>query len=513
MTASPVRSARALFLLAGLLPLLSSAAPCARWFAEGDAFDRRREEKVAVLSPDRLSALRKLIATRDARQTEVVVLGRLAEEKAAAVAEMDRRFAGEYGIRADRNYTYDPSDATVYLLSEDPARGGSAEKPARLPHRVFPTDAESQAFLALMQAKQEALAARRVFLSERTAKEAALAGVLDRMGRDFNLDPSRGYRLDPPTRSVFAEYVPPRAPTPEERAAAAAAEKKSKQEALEKAKKLRDEAKRLAAEKERLTAEEEEAERLRREELRRVEKELAELDAREASRAREAAKAKAEAERRAADALRREAEAKAKAEREKARAAELAKKEAERKAREEAEAKAKEAREKARAAELAKKEAERKAREEAETKAKAEAEQARANAIRAEEEALAAHVAEVSGERSRRRDEVARRKTAAEAGADRAAKALADVESRLSRLREEGRLTEVQRDLLTAQVAAAKTAYASAEVAVKQAAKDLAEAEKALSSTEADARKAFYANLRAQGKTPLTEPRGFFSWF
>ena len=467
------------------MPILSSAAaPRSRWFVDGDSFQTRREEKVAVLSPDRLSALRKLIAARDARQAEVVVLGRLAEEKAAAVAEMDRRFAGEYGIRADRNYTYDPADLTVYLLSTDARHGGTAEAPARLAHRVFPTEAEAQDFLALMQAKQEALVARQVFLSERTAKESALAEVLDRMGRDYKLDSSRGYRLDAPTRSVFAEYIAPREPTPEERAAAAAAEKKSQQEALEKAKKLRDEAKRLAAEKERLTADEEEAERLRREELRRVEKELAEIEAREAARAKEAEKEKAEAERRAAESLRREAEAKAKAEREKARA--------------EAEAK---------------KAAERKAREEAEAKAKAEAEKARAEAIRAEEEALAAHVAEFSGRLARRRDEIAKRKEGAETSADRAAKALADVEKRLSTLREEGRLTELQRERLTAQVSAAKAAYVEAEAAVKQAERDLAAAEKSLSSAEADARKDFYANLRAQGKKPLTEPRGFFSWF
>ena len=484
MTSVLPRSAKALLLLAGLVPILSSAAaPRSRWFVDGDSFQTRREEKVAVLSPDRLSALRKLIAARDARQAEVVVLGRLAEEKAAAVAEMDRRFAGEYGIRADRNYTYDPADLTVYLLSTDARHGGTAEAPARLAHRVFPTEAEAQAFLALMQAKQEALVARQVFLSERTAKESALAEVLDRMGRDYKLDSSRGYRLDAPTRSVFAEYIAPREPTPEERAAAVAAEKKSQQEALEKAKKLRDEAKRLAAEKERLTADEEEAERLRREELRRVEKELAEIEARESARAKEAEKEKAEAERRAAESLRREAEAKARA-----------------------------AADKARAEAEAKKAAERKAREEAEAKAKAEAEKARAEAIRAEEEALAAHVAEFSGRQARRRDEIAKRKEGAETSADRAAKALADVEKRLSTLREEGRLTELQRERLTAQVSAAKAAYLEAEAAVKQAERDLAAAEKSLSSAEADARKDFYANLRAQGKKPLTEPRGFFSW-
>ena len=514
MTSVLPRSAKALLLLAGLVPILSSAAaPRSRWFVDGDSFQTRREEKVAVLSPDRLSALRKLIAARAARQAEVVVLGRLAEEKAAAVAEMDRRFAGEYGIRADRNYTYDPADLTVYLLSTDARHGGTAEAPARLAHRVFPTEAEAQAFLALMQAKQEALVARQVFLSERTAKESALAEVLDRMGRDYKLDSSRGYRLDAPTRSVFAEYIAPREPTPEERAAAVAAEKKSQQEALEKAKKLRDEAKRLAAEKERLTADEEEAERLRREELRRVEKELAEIEARESARAKEAEKEKAEAERRAAESLRREAEAKARAAADKARAEAEAKKAAERKAREEAEAKARAEREKARAEAEAKKAAERKAREEAEAKAKAEAEKARAEAIRAEEEALAAHVAEFSGRQARRRDEIAKRKEGAETSADRAAKALADVEKRLSTLREEGRLTELQRERLTAQVSAAKAAYLEAEAAVKQAERDLAAAEKSLSSAEADARKDFYANLRAQGKKPLTEPRGFFSWF
>ena len=87
------------------------------------------------------------------------------------------------------------------------------------------------------------------------------------------------------------------------------------------------------------------------------------------------------------------------------------------------------------------------------------------------------------------------------------------MEKRLSTLREEGRLTELQRERLTAQVSAAKAAYVEAEAAVKQAERDLAAAEKSLSSAEADARKDFYANLRAQGKKPLTEPRGFFSWF
>ena len=48
---------------------------------------------------------------------------------------------------------------------------------------------------------------------------------------------------------------------------------------------------------------------------------------------------------------------------------------------------------------------------------------------------------------------------------------------------------------------------------VRNARRTLSDAEDALSNAEKDARKAFYNAIRASGKEPLTEPRGFFSWF
>ena len=291
-----------------LLPLssLADTAPHSHWFEEGGAFDRRREEQVAVLSPDRAALLGRLVAAREARQIEVVVLGRLVDEKAAIVERADERFSGEYGIRTDRNYTYDPESLTIFLLSPDSRHGGTPEAPVRLAHRVFPTEEESKAFLSLVKEKQDALSVRQVLVAERAAKEAALAEVYDRLEKAFGLDPARAYRFDATTRTLFAEHVSPREPTPEEIAAAQA---------------------KKAAER----------------------KAAAEAEAR----AKAAEQAKKSAERKA----REESEAKAKAEREKARAEAEAKKAAERKMRAEAEAE----REKARAEAKAKKEAERKA--------------------------------------------------------------------------------------------------------------------------------------------------------
>lgn len=295
-----------------LLPIssLADTAPRSRWFVDGGAFDRRHEEQVSVLSPDRAALLGRLVAARDARQIEAVVLGRLVDEKSSIVEKADQRFAGEYGIRTDRNYTYDPESLTIFLLSSDARHGGTSEAPVRLAHRVFPTEEESKDFLSLVKEKQDALSVRQVLAAERAAREAALEEVYDRLEKAFGLDPARAYRFDAPTRTLFAEHVAPREPSPEEVAAA-----RAKKEAERKA----------AAE--------------------------AETRAKAAEQAKRAAERKARA----------EAEAKAEAEREKARAEAKARKAAERKMRAEAEAE----REKARVEAKAKKEAERKAAEEA----------------------------------------------------------------------------------------------------------------------------------------------------
>ena len=442
-----------------LLPIssLADTAPRSRWFAEDGAFDRRREEQVSVLSAERAALLGRLVAARDARQIEAVVLGRLVDEKSSIVEKADQRFAGEYGIRTDRNYTYDPESLTIFLLSSDARHGGTPEAPVRLAHRVFPTEEESKDFLSLVKEKQDALSVRQVLAAERAAREAALEEVYDRLEKAFGLDPARAYRFDAPTRTLFAEHVAPREPSPEEVAAARAkkeAERKAREEAEAKA----------------------EAER---------------------EKARAEAKAKKAAERKA----REEAEAKAEAERERARAEAKAKKAAERKAREEAEAKAEAEREKARAEAKAKAEAERKA-----------AEEAKAAAVRAEEEALSAFVAKSVAEKTLLRDQAARAKGEADRKVESAARILSDEDARWRRSRDEGRLTELQRTRLDAQLSAAKAACSEAEAAARRAARALSAAEDALSRAEKDARKSFYEGLRAQGRQPLTEPGGFLSF-
>ena len=133
------------------------------WFLDDGSFIRRREEKVAVLSPENLRRLQHLIAERNAFRADMAALKRLSAEKTEALRAIDERFANEYGVRHDRRYSYDADKTTLFLVSTDPRHGGSAEKPALLPHRTFPTDEEAAAFLALMKAKEEAIAARNVF--------------------------------------------------------------------------------------------------------------------------------------------------------------------------------------------------------------------------------------------------------------------------------------------------------------------------------------------------------------
>ena len=205
---------------------VAGVAAEAGWFTDSPSPPRRREEKVAVLSPQRTARLRTLCAERDAREAEIAVLRRLSDEKSATVEEVTRRFSGEYGIRPDRNYTYDPDSLTLFLLSPDPRHGGPPEAPARLPHRVFPTDEEAQAFRALMSEKDAALAAKAVFDATLAQKEAALRETLGTMQVEFNLDVARTYRLDPDMRSVWMELPPPEQPpqlSPEEIAARRAA--------------------------------------------------------------------------------------------------------------------------------------------------------------------------------------------------------------------------------------------------------------------------------------------------
>lgn len=466
------------------LPLLLAAtAATAGWFVEDGSYQRRREEKVAVLSPARADALRRMIAERDARQAETVVLARLAAEKTAAVEEADERFAGEYGIRSDRNYTYDPSDMTVYLLSTDARHGGSPASPVRLAHRVFPTEEEAQAFLALMQAKQAAASARALFLATAAEKKAALEDVLARMGREYRLDPARSYRFDHDMRAIYVQYMPPPPPrvkTPEEIAAEmdakAAAERKAREEAVARATALRAEAKRIQEERAKLSADQKESIRVRDEAIRRLEKELGELDEQEARL-------------RKRDEERREEQAR------------LAKREAE-----------KAAREKARAEELAKREAERVAKE----LAKQKAEQERAAAIKAEEEALARHVAKVTSVRSARRDEAKRVFEEAER-AERESEERFEQARRIYKLARsagKGKPSEERLARLKLDIDNAQAALDRAKTVRKESRRALDEAEDRLGRAEKDATKAFDEHLRSKGKEPVRpSASGFFSWF
>ena len=462
--------------LLSLAILLAAGFASAGWFVDDGSYSRQREEKIAVLTPARLDALRRLISARDARQAEVTVLRRLADEKTTAIEELDERFAGEYGIRPDRNYTFDPSTLTVYLLSTDKRHGGSPKKPARLAHRVFPTEEEAQAFLALVQAKQAAADARAVFLAAAAEKEGLLRGVVDRMGREFQLDPARSYRLDPSTRSLFVQYVPPpkpREPTPEELAArakaAAEAERKARAEAEANVARLREEARRLAEQKRRLTAEEAEAERMRQEDLRRIEKQLAELNAREEARRKEAEEKRLEAERLAKKAAE-------KAAKERARAAEAAKREAEKTAREAA---------------RRKEERERIEREAAEKKAREEA-------IRAEEAALAQRI---SDEKSARTIAQVRANRAFAEAERREHQAEERLETVRRRRKEAGssanpRALELDIDLAESYLDRARRER-------KEARRAMEEAERALERAEEDATEAFDAEIRAKGGKPV----------
>lgn len=491
-------------------PVLLSPA----WFLEDGSFIRRREEKVAVLSPERLRELQRLIAERNALRGDIAALGRLSSEETEAIRAMDARFAGEYGIRQDRQYSYDAEKMTVFLVSADPRHGGTAEQPALLPHRVFPTDEEAAEFRALMKSKEEALNALRVFEAALVVRREKYRAALASMQSGFSLSLDRAYRLEPETRSVFVQYVAPPEPTPPtpqelaaKKAAEAEAERLAREEARRKAIELREEARRLAEEKKKLAAEETEAERERAEALRRVEKEIAELDAKEAERMKSEAKARAEAEKKA----KAEAEKRARAEAEaKAVAEKKAKAEAERKARAEAEAR-RNAEKKAMAEKKAKEEAEAKARKEAERKARAEAEAKAAAEKKAKEEAEkraraeAAKKAEAEKAAAEKAYQAALAAEEARLGEERRAafdaakKTLADVGRRKNRA--EAALKEAERDLVWAKsnkkgvelipykeaVTKAEKAIDVADDELSAARKQVKAAEKALSRIKDDA--------------------------
>lgn len=332
---------------------------CPAWFLEDGSFVRRREEKVAVLSPENLRNLQRLIAERNALRGDMAALERLSNEETEAVRAMDARFAGEYGVRQDRQYSYDADKMTVFLVSSDPRHGGTAEAPALLAHRVFPTEEEAAEFRALMKAKEASLNALQVFGAALAGRREKYRLTLAAMQSDFSLALDRAYRLDAETRSVYVQHVaPPPAPepTPEEiaakKAAEAEAERLAREESKRKAIALREEAKRLAEERKKLAAEETEAAREREEALRKVEKELAELDAKAAKEAKEKARAEAEAKAKAEKEAREKARAEAKAAEKKAREEAEAKAKAEKEAKEKAEQEAKAAREAALAAEV-----------------------------------------------------------------------------------------------------------------------------------------------------------------
>lgn len=218
-----------MFLSVGAMPLLAWPFGSS---SKGDAPGRREREVkspepkhaervVKVLTPAEAERLVRLNQMRRERQDELTILGRLSGEKQSELESFNVKLSKEYGIDDQRVYTYDATNRTVYLLlpseGQPAAAGGTvaakggvqtnavavAAAARRLPHRVFPTAEESQAFAQLVVAKKLTQQQLDVFATVEREKRLELAQVQGLLKKELGIDPQRNYRFEEETRKLY----------------------------------------------------------------------------------------------------------------------------------------------------------------------------------------------------------------------------------------------------------------------------------------------------------------------
>ena len=198
----------------GLLILVSEL--CLAGFLGGcvtyveDVDNRFPLRTVGKLSEERTEEFAKANAQLRECRGERDVLRKLLGEADASIAVINDDLYKKYSIDKDRNYTYNPTNLTVYLLATS-GDGASEEHPVPRAHRAFSGEEEAADFIASVTKRQK-LAERRAALAEALLlREESCRKVVNQMVAKFKINPAKEYRVN--RVNGFLYEVQPALPT------------------------------------------------------------------------------------------------------------------------------------------------------------------------------------------------------------------------------------------------------------------------------------------------------------
>ena len=153
-----------------------------------------------------------LAESRELREEEIKVLGRLHTEKKSELDRMNQRLMDGYGIAADQNYQYDRETRTLFKLElkegvdpDGPVPEGATA--GDLFNKVGPvtlatSDAESD-FLRLVSAKKITASELQVVGLLLKEKNMELQKVYSSLKERFAISPKKHYEYDPEAHTLF----------------------------------------------------------------------------------------------------------------------------------------------------------------------------------------------------------------------------------------------------------------------------------------------------------------------
>jgi hypothetical protein len=171
-----------------------------------------RRAHISIPDDQTEQILVQLAESRQLREEEIRVLGRLHVEKEGELERMNQRLMDGYGIAADQNYQYDQETRTLFKLElkegvdpdgpvpEGATAGDLFDKIG--PVTLATPDAESE-FLRLVSAKKITASELQVVELLLKEKNMELQKVYSSLKERFAISPKKHYEYDPEAHTLF----------------------------------------------------------------------------------------------------------------------------------------------------------------------------------------------------------------------------------------------------------------------------------------------------------------------
>lgn len=179
-----------------------------------------------AFKPGELASYKELDSIIEKRKQEVVVFNSVVEEKNTEIQEMNTVLQNQYGVHPSRVYSYNSTNLTIYVTIEK-----DGEKKI-LPHRIFVTPEEGDAFVKILLGKQTSIQQVILLNAMLEEKRLELTNAQNVMQSFFLIDPSKKYVLDEKEENIY-EVRPPK--TKEQIKAEKEAYRKNKEKAKKEA--------------------------------------------------------------------------------------------------------------------------------------------------------------------------------------------------------------------------------------------------------------------------------------